>query len=267
MANSEIQHPETGNIESLRQNESLRLVNNTRAVVIFGRFGVGQSNLGENLAKLLNAHLYDGGKKIRAATGNTPGTTEFMPRDVSVDEDIDAAQIRLIKAASPDRPVVIVAKLGGYNAAKLMQEDSNIKVVRILVTCDRKEAALRALRRKFKEIYRDFHTLTLQAGAGEIDSEEYAQKLEELHEIEKNTTLEKIIQDAQNRERGDSQHWGKMYPALAGVDIYNPAALVDINGKKEPLFDIRISTTRKRPGQSVEELKEKLIAGGFAQKN
>ena len=81
-----------------KQEASLRLIPETRAIIIFGRIGVGQSNLGENVASCLGGvALYDGGGKVRAATGNTSGTTEFMPRDLSLDYDIDEAQKRLIR--------------------------------------------------------------------------------------------------------------------------------------------------------------------------
>ena len=260
---------ETGKIEAPRSCETLRLVNETRAIIIFGRFAVGQSNLGRNISWCLGAELFDGGRKLRKETGNTPGTTEFMPRDASLDQDIDATQVELIKSASFEKPLVIVAKLGGYNAARLMQEDPSVKVVRVLVTCDRKEAAKRALHRAQKEVQEEFGRISQQAKMGEISEDELTDALIELNRKKEALTLDKIIEDAQKRERGDSKHWGEIYPELKGVDVYDPAALVKVGGrggKKQPLFDIRVSTTRKTETQSVTDLIQKLVNGGYAEK-
>lgn len=250
-----------------KQEASLRLVGGTRAVIIFGRAGVGQSNLGENVASCLGGvTLYDGGRKIRAATGNTPGTTEFMPREVSLDYNIDETQKRLIKQASPDTPVVIVAKLGGYNALKLMLENPSIKVVKVLVTCGRDEAIRRLTRRKHGEIAKDRAKLDIQLGDGEVDSDEYAEKLNELFIRQAEATPERILHETQGRERRDFKQWAQAYPELAGIDVFDPGAHVLIKGHKQSLYDIRVSTTKRRPRQSADFLADKLVEAGFAER-
>ncbi len=250
-----------------KQEASLRLINGTRAVIIFGRNGVGQSNLGENVASCLGGvTLYDGGRKIRAATGNTPGTTEFMPREVSLDYNIDETQKRLIKQASPDTPVVIVAKLGGYNALKLMLENPSIKVVRVLATCGRDEAVRRITRRKISEITQDYEKLNTQLGLGEIDSDEYTEKLNELFIRQAEAVRERILHETQEREREDFKQWAKAYPELAGVDVFDPGAHVLIKGHKQSLYDIRVSTTKRGKRQSADFLADKLVEAGFAER-
>lgn len=263
MTNPELNHqsPEL----APKQEASLRLINGTRAIIIFGRIGVGQSNLGENVASCLGGvALYDGGGKIRTATGNTSGTTEFMPRNLSLDYDIDEAQKKLIRLASPDKPVVIVAKLGGYNALKLMLEEPLIKVVRVLATCGREEAMRRVRKRKLDEINTDREKLDVQLYLGEIIADEYAEKTNELFIRQKDANPEKILHETQERERRDLTQWAKAYPELAGTDIFNPEAQVTIKGKKISLYDIRVSTTKRTKRQSADFLADKLVETGFA---
>ncbi|MCL5019056.1 MAG: hypothetical protein M1426_01060 [Patescibacteria group bacterium] len=265
MANPELNHQ--GPELAPKQEATLRLINGTRAVIIFGRNGVGQSNLGKNVASCLGGvALYDGGRKIRTATGNTPGTTEFMPRDVSLDHDIDETQKRLIRQASPDIPIVIVAKLGGYNALKLMLENPSIKVVRVLATCGRDEAIRRVTRRKISEITQDYEKLNTQLGLGEINSDEYTEKLNELFIRQAEATRERILHETQERERKDFKQWAQAYPELAGIDVFDPDAHVLIMGHKQSLYDIRISTTKRRPRQSADFLADKLVEAGFAER-
>lgn len=250
-----------------QEEATLHLIGGTRAIVIYGRIGVGQSNLGKNVASCLGGvAIYDGGRRIRAATGNTPGTTEFMPRDVSVDNNIDENQKRLIREASSDRPVVIVAKLGGYNALKLMLEDPSIKVVRVLVTCGRDEAMKRVKRRKHGEIAENRIQLDMRLDLGEIDSDEYAVQLAELFIRQQDANSLRILHETQERERWDSENWAKIYPEIAGIDVFNPGAFVYINGKKERLYDLTISTTRRSPRGSADFLADKLVENGFAER-
>jgi cytidylate kinase len=210
-----------------KQEASLHLIHGTRAVIIFGRIGVGQSNLGENVASCLGGvALYDGGRKIRTATGNTSGTTEFMPRDISVDNDIDEAQKILIRQASPDKPVVIVAKLGGYNALRLTLETPSIKVVRVLVTCSRDEAMRRVRKRKLREINETREKLDTQLSLGEISTDEYAEKINELFIKQADAYPERILHETQEREKRDLKQWAKAYPELTRIDVFNPAALI-----------------------------------------
>lgn len=268
MASHELTHQ--GPELAPKQEATLRLINGTRAIIIYGRIGVGQSNLGESVAKCLGGvTLKDGGREIRAATGNTPGTTKFMPRDVSVDNDIDKTQKELIRQASSDRPVVIVAKLGGYNALMLMLEDPSIKVVRVLVTCSRDEAMKRVRRRKLDEITNDHKKLDMQLGLGKVDSDEYAIKLAELYIRQADADPERILDETQERERKDFEQWAMAYPEIAGIDVFDPGAYVLINGdknRKQRLYDIRVSTTKRSKKQSASFLADKLVEKGFAER-
>lgn len=268
MASPELNHqdPEL----APKQEASLRLINETRAIIIFGRIGVGQSNLGKNVASCLGGvALYDGGRKVRAATGNTSATTEFMPRDLSLDYDIDEAQKKLIRQASPDKPVVIVAKLGGYNALKLMLEEPLIKVVRVLATCGREEAMRRVRRRKVGEINEAREKLDEQLGLEEINTDEYTEKINELFIKQAEAYPERIRHETQGRERRDLKQWAKAYPELAGIDVFNPEVHVLISGQKnekQSLYDIRVSTTKRSPRQSADFLADKLVENGFAER-
>ena len=268
MASHELTHQ--GPELAPKQEATLRLINGTRAIIIFGRIGVGQSNLGENVSQCLGGvPLKDGGRDIRTVTGNTPATTKFMPRDVSVDHDIDKTQKELIRQASSDRPVVIVAKLGGYNALRLMHEDPTIKVVRILVTCSRDEAVKRVRRRKLNEITDDHKKLDMQLGLGEVDSDEYAVRLAELYVRQADATPERILHETQERERRDFEQWAKAYPEIAGIDVFDPGALILVNGDKnrrQSLYDIRVSTTKRSKRQSADFLADKLVEKGFAER-
>ena len=250
-----------------KQEATLRLINGIRAIIIFGRVGVGQSNLGENVASCLGgADLQDVGQKIRTATGNTSGTTKFMPREVSIDHDFDEDQKRWIREASSDTPVVIVAKLGGYNALNLMLEDPLIKTVRVLVTCGRDEAMRRVRSRKLDEIDRDYKKLDTQLGLGEIDSDRYTEELNELFIRQAEATPERILHETQERERRDFEQWANAYPELAGIDVYNPGVHVLISGEEQSLYDLTVSTAKRSKRESADYLADKLVENGFAER-
>ena len=250
-----------------KQEATLRLINGIRAIIIFGRVGVGQSNLGENVASCLGgADLQDVGQKIRTATGNTSGTTKFMPREVSIDHDFDEDQKRWIREASSDTPVVIVAKLGGYNALNLMLEDPLIKTVRVLVTCGRDEAMRRVRSRKLDEIDRDYKKLDTQLGLGEIDSDRYTEELNELFIRQAEATPERILHETQERERKDFEQWANAYPELAGIDVYNPGVHVLISGEEQSLYDLTVSTAKRSKRESADYLADKLVENGFAER-
>lgn len=265
MARIELEHQVTE--LTPKPEATLHLINGTRAVIIFGRVGVGQSNLGENVASCLGgAVLQDIGQKIREATGNTPGTTKFMPRDVSIDHDFDEDQKRWIREASADTPVVIVAKLGGYNALNLMLENPLIKTARVLVTCGRHEAMRRLTRRKVNEIDDDHKKLDIRLGLGEIDSDRYTEELNELFIRQAEATPERILHETQERERRDFEQWAQAYPELAGVDVFNPGAHVLISGVEQSLYDLRVSTTKRGKRESADYLADKLVENGFAER-
>jgi hypothetical protein len=213
-----------------------------------------------------NVTLYDGGREIRAATGNTPGTTEFMPRTVGVDHNIDETQKNLVRQASSDAPVVIVAKLGGYNALNLMLENPLIKTVRVLVTCGRDEAIKRLTRRKLIEIDDDHKKLDIRLGLGEIDSDSYTDELNELFIKQAEATIERILHETQGREKRDFEQWANAYPELAGIDVFNPGAHVLINGEIQSLYDLTVSTTKRGKRQSADYLADKLVESGFAER-
>lgn len=260
-----------------RKSEKLRLINGYRAVVIFGRSGVGQSNAGEALAKRLGGALYDGGRQLRAATGNTPATTSYMERPRALDKDIDATQINLLTQASPEEPVVIVAKRGGYNAILFERKNPDAKVAKILLTCNRDEAARRIFNRAIEEIQVKFAEAAEKAAKKELSEDEFFEELEELRQKEetllrnKSTEIQRIIHEAQEKEGRDREQWKTLYPETAEIDIYDPAARIRTTRKRRdgeiikteiPLYDFHFSTTHRSKYQSVNYLVDELIKIG-----
>jgi cytidylate kinase len=268
----------------LRENEKIRLIGNARAVVIFGRSGVGQSRLGKGLAKRLGASLYDGGRVLRTTTGNTPATIKAMGRPKALDKDIDATQGNLLIQASPEEPVVIVAKRGGHNATIFERENQDARVAKVLVTCERNEAIRRIYDRMLEGIQDDFQEAAEQAARGELNDDEFFEELKRLtleHERlvkHEPAILREIKDELQEKERKDREQWdtmGSIYRETRGIDIFDPAARIkvprkDRRGKRVvkieiPLYDFQISTTKRKKEESINLLVDELVNKGFAE--
>jgi cytidylate kinase len=249
-----------------RKSERLRLINGYTAVVIFSPPAIGGTTLGKSLAASLEgARFYDGGKGIRDATGHKRSETKYMPRDPKIDKKIDLRQRRLLREATSDRPVVIVGKLAGLNALELMLKQQQVKVIRVLATCDRKIAAGRAVRRKLEDIDEDFFSLADDVRAGRISEGAFTAELIELNELREATTVRAMVDELQDRVKKDFAHWATIRPEIAGIDIYDPSAKVKIKGKDYQLYDFRVSTARGGSIKATSDLVKELKTIGAAE--
>ena len=147
-----------------------------------------------------------------------------------------------------------------------MLEEPSIKVVRVLVTCGRDEAMRRVRKRKLREINEAREKLDTRLSLGEISTDEFAEKINELFIKQAEAYPERILRETQEREKRDLKQWAKAYPEIAGIDVFNPAALVSIGRKKISLYDIKVSTTKRKPRQSADFLADKLVETGFAER-
>lgn len=261
--------------ENLANKEQYRLTKAV-AVVFYHAPGVGGSTLAKNFAEMLGVdtkgdRYYDGGKDLRDKTGNTSAQTEYMTRPKSADKDIDQTQMNLFSIATNASPVIINAKLGGRNAWKFMQEHPDIILIPVLVTCDARVAAARMRDRKIDELDARFNEIRNDQTAGIITADQYDDFLDILQTEAYENTTKRIRQETRERIDKDIARFTSIYPELRGIkSLYRPEPTVitgiSINpdtGEKTPirekLFKYQLSTTHKKPEESLRALIELLL--------
>ncbi len=247
--------------EALQPTEIIRFINGYRGVTIAGAPAVGGSSLGIAIRECIDGEsfFYDAGRGIRSATGHRRSTTKYMPRDRSKDDAVDAKTRRLVERATPEHPAIIVGKIAALEALKLTLKDpQRIQIARALVTCDRKKAAARAVKRTLEDIDEEFFALVDERKAGRISEATFTIKTLELSEIRAETTISATIDDIQNRVREDLAFWWTIRPEIADVDIYDERATAIVNGQRYSLYNIRVSTNHGGVKGATHDLIEKL---------
>lgn len=253
--------------------EKLKLIG-TNAIVLYHSPGVGGSTLARMLAdKIEGATFFDGGEEIRKSQGYTSSHTKYIQRPVGVDQNIDEIQMELMRTATPEHPVIIDAKLGGFNALRLMHENPSINVIPVLITCAQKTAAERMKKRTAKELEKKFNQYSNYVLSEIISEEVYEELLDDLRIEAENNTTENKIAETKRRIAEDRIQFTKAHGILKGVDLYNPGARVVVGyymyektGKPKPryekLWKVKQSTTRLNPDEAFEELVDKLVSLG-----
>ena len=264
---------QTRDPERLVTTEALKLLD-TNVIVLYHSPGVGGSTLARMLAaKIAGSTFFDGGEEIRKSQGYTSSHTKYIPRPVGVDQSIDEIQMELMRTATPEHPLIIDAKLGGFNAFRLMHENPSINVIPVLITCAQKTAAERMKKRTSRELEQKFNQYSNYVLSGAISEEKYEELLEELRVEAENNTPENKIAETKRRIEEDRIQFAKVHGILEGVDLYNPGARVVVGydmdqktGKPKPRYEklwrIKQSTTRLSPEEAFEELVDKLVSLG-----
>ena len=210
-------------------------------IAIYGEEGAGKSNLSERLAKALGARTLAGGKEIRTKLGGSTATVGFQKRPLSVDQDYDSYQHRLMTESNPNDPLVNESRLSGFIATRIMDEDPSIEIIRINITCPKRERIRRITKRAIDEWEEKKAGLLENFARGEIAFEEFEARTQELTEERKELTFVRINQKETVRRKSDSLQWAEEWPELSGKDVLNPGTKID--GKR--LYDLTLSTGKR----------------------
>lgn len=232
------------------------------SVAVFGDEGAGKSNLANSLALLLGAELFEGGKTMRQQSGGTSGTIGYLERDESTDRNLDRTQIDKMTKASPENPLVNESRLSGFLATQTMNENPDVRIVRINITAPTRIRASRIRKRAIEEWETKKEELISDFLQEKMGLEEFERCGDILAEEKNELTIDKIKQKEKDRRVRDISRWTQVWPQLDGRDPLNPGTR--INGQR--LYDITASTGKRTKAETLAFIIQLLVEKGYIEK-
>lgn len=229
---------------------------------------VGKAGTGKTSTARILADLYGIPKERIVLTGQffrqiTGGSSGFMERHLSVDEQLDEMQRQLILGASPQNPFILEGRLAGVIAREEYDKNPSLRVPSFLFVAPAETRMRRLLGRTLEE--RDKEIGKLQTKAETAPSPEIVAELFERITALKlqDINLKTVKQNERDREVGDLEQWRQLHPQLEGVDLFNPANR-DTKGRK--IYDFVINTGRLSKAEVAVEVHRILLEEGYVGK-
>jgi cytidylate kinase len=160
-------------------------------------------------------------------------TSKFVDRDRSIDREMDEKQSQMIRAASPDKPFVLEARLAAFLASRERQHQT-LPVVTVLFWAPERVR----MERQLRKVQRDHP--------------------------ESKVTLSQLLAGERKREQGDTALWKSVHPELDDKNVFDPA-LTDDAGR--PVYDLVIDTRMGMPDVCAEYVHNWLVERGAFRDN
>lgn len=155
-------------------------------------------------------------------------TSKFVGRPESIDREMDTFQADKIRAATPDEPFILEARLACFLASKERSE-RELPVVTVLFWAPEHVRMERQLRKVKRE------------------------------EPGSTVTLEELLAGEREREAGDRALWKAVHPELDDHNVFDPN-LTDPSGK--PVYDLVVDTRMGRPDVCADYVHDWLVKRG-----
>ncbi len=176
-------------------------------VVVFGRSGTGQSTALNGVADALGISpeaRVDAGQLIRERSGQTAASLGWGERPPETDQDVDDTVKRTMNNSTSENPAAINGKVAGLIGLRYQIDHPDTVIFRVLITCERAEAARRIYCRELEQLPIDIQNLAVRLTNGEISQDEHDTQLDEFRRILKETPDERIreiIKDKQDKKQ------------------------------------------------------------------
>lgn len=201
------------------------------AVLISGPSRTGKTSAANILAERYGIPNVKIGEIFRERT--SIDTSKFVDRDRSIDLEMDEKQSEMIRAASPDNPFVLEARLAAF-LASLERQHRPLPVVTVLFWAPERVR----MERQLRKVQRD--------------------------RPESTVTLAELLAGEREREAGDTALWKSVHPELDDKNLFDPA-LTDEAGR--PVYDLVIDTRMGMPDVCAEYVHNWLVERGAFRDN
>jgi cytidylate kinase len=208
----------------------------TVSILISGPSRTGKTSTANILAERYGIRNRKIGEEFRARTGID--TSHYVPRDRSIDQELDDLQAEMIREATPDQPFILEARLAAYIASRERATAPALPIVTILFWAPE---GVR-MERQLRKVLRDDPAST--------------------------KTLEQLRDGEREREAADLALWRSVHPELDGKNVFDPN-LTD--GAGQPVYDLVVDTRMGMPDACAEHVHQWLerigsirTAGGVA---
>jgi cytidylate kinase len=197
------------------------------AILISGPSRTGKTSTANILAERYGIANRKIGEEFRARTGIE--TSRYVPRDRSIDQELDDLQAEMIREASEDEPFILEARLAAYIASRERAVDPDLPVVTILFWAPE---GVR-MERQLRKVLRDDPSST--------------------------KTLDQLRDGEREREANDLKLWRSVHPDLDHKNVFDPN-FTDAAGR--PVYDLVVDTRMGLPDACADHVDEWLVRTG-----
>jgi cytidylate kinase len=197
------------------------------SILISGPSRTGKTTAATILARRYGIPTKKIGEEFRKRTGID--TSNFAPRDRSLDQEMDDLQAEMIRSAKPDEPFILEGRLAAFLASRERMANSHLPIVTILFWAPEDVRMQRQLRKVRRE------------------------------EPRSKATLEQLLSGEREREAHDLALWKSVHPELDDQNVFDPD-LVDETGK--PVYDLVVDTRVGPPATVARVVDDWLVQRG-----
>lgn len=201
------------------------------SVLISGPSRTGKTSAANILAERYGIPNVKIGEIFRERTNID--TSKFVDRDRSIDREMDEKQSEMIRAATPDKPFILEARLAAF-LASLERQHRTLPVATVLFWAPESVR----MERQLRKVQRDHPDSTV--------------------------TLGELLAGERKREAGDTVLWKSVHPELDDKNLFDPA-LTDETGR--PVYDLVIDTRMGMPDVCAEHVHDWLVERGAFRDN
>jgi len=197
------------------------------SILISGPSRTGKTTAANILAERYGIPNIKIGEEFRKRTGID--TSNFAPRDQSLDKEMDDFQAAKIRSATSGEPFILEARLAAFLASRERLEDEHLPVVTVLFWAPEEVR----MERQLRKVRRD--------------------------DPESNATLEGLLAGEREREAHDLALWKAVHPELDDQNVFDPD-LADESGT--PVYDLVVDTRIGMPETVADVVHEWLAQRG-----
>jgi cytidylate kinase len=197
------------------------------SILISGPSRTGKTTAANILARRYGLPTIKIGEEFRKRTGID--TSNFAPRDRSLDQEMDDLQATMIRSATVDQPFILEGRLAAFLASRERLANARLPVVTVLFWAPedvRMERQLRKLRRE---------------------------------QPRSSATLEQLLAGERVREARDLVLWKSVHPDIDDKNVFDPD-LADDAGK--PVYDLVVDTRVGAPSTVAQVVHDWLVQRG-----
>jgi cytidylate kinase len=197
------------------------------SILISGPSRTGKTTTANRIANRYGLETIRIGEEFRKLTGID--TSNFAPRESSLDQRMDDFQASKIRSATADEPFILEGRLAAFLASRERLANAKLPVVTVLLWAPEEERMARQLRKLRRENPRTA------------------------------ATLEKLLAGEREREARDLALWKSVHPELDDRNIFDPN-LTDETGT--PVYDLVVDTRVGTPARVAQVVHDWLVRRG-----